>query len=183
MKTTQAWGWLAAGVLAAGLNASYYNGGAQWAHRAVDRVVYRSAAVLALASGHTDSFLAQARFAAAQDQTASCRFATVLTRLQTGAARTETKVARFETMSAREEAALARLEANRARIEAQVEAATARWPVVSADFNPASFNRVIFSPGKVPTVCPRVRVNIPRPPMLRIPATVVHIDMAGAGPV
>jgi hypothetical protein len=58
---TQAWGWLAAGVLAAGLNASYHDGGLQWLHQAVDQVEHGSAAVLALAGGHADLFLAEAR--------------------------------------------------------------------------------------------------------------------------
>ncbi len=55
MKTqmTQAWGWLTAGVLAAGLNASYHDGGLQWAHQVADRVEHGSAAVLALASDLT----------------------------------------------------------------------------------------------------------------------------------
>jgi hypothetical protein len=42
MKTTQAWGWLAAGVLALGLNGIYHDGGAAWAHRAVGRVLTAS---------------------------------------------------------------------------------------------------------------------------------------------
>ncbi len=36
MKTTQGWGWLAAGVLALGLNGIYQDGGAAWAHRIVE---------------------------------------------------------------------------------------------------------------------------------------------------
>jgi hypothetical protein len=58
---TQAWGWLAAAALAAGLNASYHDGGLQWVHQAVDQVEHGSAAVLALAAGHADQFLAEAR--------------------------------------------------------------------------------------------------------------------------
>lgn len=58
---TQAWGWLAAAALAAGLNASYHDGGMQWLHHAVDQVEHSSAAVLALADGHADQFLAEAR--------------------------------------------------------------------------------------------------------------------------
>jgi hypothetical protein len=63
---TQAWGWLAMAVLAAGLNASYHDGGLQWLHRAVDQMEHSSAAVLALAAGHTDQFLAEARLVSSQ---------------------------------------------------------------------------------------------------------------------
>jgi hypothetical protein len=59
---TQAWGWLGAAVLAAGLNASYHDGGLEWAHNAVDQIQHRSAAVLALASGRADQFLAEAKW-------------------------------------------------------------------------------------------------------------------------
>ncbi len=52
-KMTQAWGWLVAAVLAAGLNASYHNGGLQWAHEVAERLDHGSTAALALASGHT----------------------------------------------------------------------------------------------------------------------------------
>ena len=58
---TQAWGWLAAAVLAAGLNSSYHNGGLQWAHEIVDRVQHNSSAVLALATGRADQFMTEAR--------------------------------------------------------------------------------------------------------------------------
>jgi len=43
MKTTQGWGWLAAGVLALGLNGFYQDGGAAWAHRIMDHVTARVA--------------------------------------------------------------------------------------------------------------------------------------------
>ena len=37
MNSTKAWYWVAAGVLALGLNGEYQHGGLQWAHRAVNR--------------------------------------------------------------------------------------------------------------------------------------------------
>src|ERR1700758_1868952 len=58
---TQAWGWLGAAVLAAGLNSSYHNGGLEWVHEIVDRVQYNTGAVLALVTGRADQFLAEAR--------------------------------------------------------------------------------------------------------------------------
>jgi hypothetical protein len=183
MKMKQAWGWLAAGVLAAGLNASYHDGRLGWMHQAVEQVEHNTRAVLALASGHADQFLTEARLVTASEETvpllraplaqgSHCRWATALARVQTRVARTETGFARVEVMSAREEAALARLEANRARIEA--EAARFRVPAVA-------FSSVAF---KTPVVCPQVRVNIPRLPMIKLPEIPkIHIETPGAGPV
>src|ERR1700757_4378157 len=163
MKTNQAWGWLAAGVLAAGLNASYYDGGLQWVHRIADRVGQNSAAVLAVASGRAGQFLAEARMLTARNQTASCPFSAAMARVQSKIARSE---AGFEVMSAREEAQLARFEASRARIEAQ----TAPIRIPPAAFNPVAFRMTGAS------VCPRVRVNVPRMPAVKIPPIpAIHI--------
>lgn len=175
MKTTQAWGWLTAGVLALGLNGFYQDGGVQWAHQMVDRVAYRSEAVLALASGRADQFLSEARLVAGQNETRSCQLGTAMARLQTRMARGQAGFARVEAMTAREEAAMARLEASRARMEAQVE---------RIRFMPA----VVSSPS-VRVVCPRVRVNIPRIqipqvdiPQVKVISPVVNVGV-GSGPV
>jgi hypothetical protein len=171
MKTNQALGWLAAGVLAAGLNASYYDGGLQWVHRIADRVGQNSAAVLAVASGRADQFRAEARMLTARNQTASCPFSTAMARVHSKIARSE---AGFEVMSAREEAQLARFEASRARIEAQ----TARIRIPAAAFNPVAVRMTGAS------VCPRVRINVLRMPAVKIPPiSAIHIDAASAGPV
>ena len=178
MKSTQAWGWLAAGVLALGLNGFYQDGGAQWAHQIVDRVASRSGMVLALASGRTDQFLSEAGLVAPQDEARSCRVATAIARLQTRVARGQSGFARVEAMSAREEAAVARLEANRARIEEQV----ARVRFVSA-----------MSVVRIPP-CPRVSVKVPRIRLQHIEMPQIHIPEVnipalpalpgmGAGPV
>src|SRR5882757_1002103 len=96
---TQAWGWLIAGVLAAGLNASYYDGGLQWAHELADRVEHGSAAVVALASGNAERFLAEAQLVAAKNETASCRLSTAL-RAQGRLARSESRFSRFNNLTA-----------------------------------------------------------------------------------
>jgi hypothetical protein len=175
---TQAWGWLAAGVLALGLNGIYQDGGAEWLHRNVDgviaRIADRSGAVLALAAGRADWFLAKANLAASRNEATSCRVATAMARLQTKIALTQDGFADFEAMSAREEAALARVEANRARIEAQV----AR----------VRFSPVAFDAARSPVICPRVRVSIPRVsiprmPVVRVPAPVVNFESLGGGPI
>ena len=178
MKTTQAWGWLAAGFLALGLNGIYQDCGAEWVHRNVDgaiaRIADRSGAVLALASGRTDWLLAKADLLAARDETASCRVATAMARMQTKIARTQHGLTDFEVMSAGQEAALARVEANRARIEAQV---------ARVRFSPVAFNAVNGA-----VVCPRVRVNIPRVsiprmPAVNIPTPAVNFESSGGGPI
>jgi hypothetical protein len=160
MKSMQGLGWLAAGVLALGLNGIYHDGGAAWARRNVGqvfaRIESRTGPILASAAGRADWFLTQAKITAAQEQTASCRVATAVARFQTKMARSQTGMARVEAMSAREEAAFARIEANRARIEAQL---------ARARFEPAMFNSV---------ACPRVRVSVPQ---VQISAPVVHVDL------
>jgi hypothetical protein len=178
MKNTQAWGWLAAGVLALGLNGVYHDCGAAWAHRTVGRFISRieehSVPVLALAAGRADWLMAktETETAAVRDQTVSCPVASSVARwkasllqrslLQNMGARTQARMARFEEMSGRQEAALARLEAERARIEAR--AARVR-------FAPAAFN---------PAVCPRVRMNIPR---VKISVPEMPLEVLGAGPI
>src|SRR5579863_1711110 len=175
MKTTQGWAWLTAGVLALGLNGFYHDGGAAWAHRIVDRIASQSETLVNLASAHGDRFTERANFVVARNETVSCRLATAIARVQTKIARTQGGVARFEAMSARQQAAWARVEANRARIEAQVG---------RLRLDPVAFSSVT---GPV-VVCPRVRVNVPRVvvpklPVIDIPTPVVHVDLPGNGPV
>lgn len=170
MKSTQAWGWLAAGVLALGLNGIYHDGGAAWAHGVVDRVIASVAepteGVLALATGRVDQFMAKAQSVAAREETATCRLATMMARFQTRMARTQAGFERVEAISARQEARMARVEAERARVEAEIEARMQRVRFAPADFSPV--------------VCPRVRVNVPE---VRISVPEVRVATAGMGPV
>ena len=182
MKNTQGWGWLAVGVLALGLNGVYHDGGACWANRAlaavVNRIEARTRPVLALAAGRADLFVAKTEATAARTQTASCRLATEMARVQSKMAQAQTGFAHLQAMTAREENVFARIEANRARMEAnraRIEAEVAR----------VRFTPVAFDTMKIPTVCPRVRVNIPhvgipRLPVINVPE--VHVDL-NAGPV
>ena len=177
-QITQAWGWLTAAVLAAGLNASYHDGGLQWAHQVAERVEHGSAAVLALASGRADQFLTEARLLTARDETASCPWATMRDRVQSRIDQSmiDRSQAGWDVMSAREEAQLGRLEANRARMEARIAAQTAHVRIAMADFDPLAFKAI-----PAPVVCPRIRVNVPRVPMIKAP--VIHIGTTSAGPV
>lgn len=180
MKTmTQAWGWLAAGVLAAGLNASYYDGGLQWAHEIAERAQHSSTAVLALASGHADQLLAEARLLAARNETTSCRFATALARVQTKLARSESAVDRFDAMSARQEAQFARFEATRARVEERIADRAAHIHIPAEAFAPVALKAI-----PAQNICPRIRVSVPQVPMMRMPvAPEIHVEMSGTGPV
>jgi len=172
----QGWYWLAAGVMALGLNGVYHQGGAEWTHRLVNR----SAAVVALASGRAERFLGFAR-----EQTLLCRGATEMARFQTKIARTQTVFAHFDAMTAQQEAGLARLEANRAQFEAgraRMEAQVARLDYASASLSP-EFGAA-FGPKriKLPVICPRLRVNIPRT-LVRVPAPTVRVETLSAGPI
>jgi hypothetical protein len=172
---TEAWGWLAAGVLALGLNGVYHDGGAVWLHRNVDRVIARvadrSGAMLALATGRADWFMAKAHLAAARNEPVACPVQTALARVETRMAHARGGIQEFEEMSARQEAALARLEADRARMEAQL----ARL----------RFSPVAMSEPKIAVICPWVRVEIPRVniPMVRVSAPVVRVGELGSGPI
>jgi hypothetical protein len=182
-KMTEAWGWLVVGVLAAGLNASYHNGGLQWAHEIADRAENGSAAVLALASGNADQFLAQARTLTARSEASSCRISSAMSRVQSGIAHSEAGFDRFEAMSARQQAQLDRMQASRermqARIEAKIATQTTHLRIASATFAPLALKSI-----PAPVVCPRVRVDVPRMPMIKMPALpVIHIDTGLAGPV
>src|ERR1700730_11110718 len=166
MKTTQAWGWLIAGVLAAGMNASYHNGGLQWAHEVADRGEYCSAAVMALVSGRADQFLTEARLLTVQDQStqeqstqqqpASCRYAMTIARVQNRIDRSQATFDRMEDLSERQQA---RLEANHARMEARIAGHMAHLRIATADFAPVALRAM-----PSPVVCPRVRVSVPRLP-------------------
>src|SRR5580692_651800 len=176
MKITQAYAWLAAGVLAAGLNASYHDGGLQRVHEMVDRVGENSAAVLTLASGRADEFLSEMRWVTEREKTASCPLARALARVQgrisqTEIARNQERLDRLEAMADREQA---RMEFNRARIEAQI----IRIHVPAMALKP-----MVFSAPKL-SACPRVRVSMPRLPRIQVPEIpVIHVESASSGPI
>lgn len=186
MKTTQGLGWLAAGVVALGLNGFYHDGGLELAHRVADRISARSEAVVAMASERADYLLARVEMVSARGETQSCRLNSAVGRWQAKFARTqtgftETKIAdvrsaradrefaRFEAMSDRQKAQMERLEANRPRIGARA----------------ARFRFAAFAPAvkvaEVSIVCPRMRVFVPQPD---IHISVPSISVAsGTGPI
>jgi hypothetical protein len=168
----QAWGWLAAAVVAAGLNASYHDGGLQWVHEAVDQVKHNTNAVLALATGRGDQFMAEAELVAVRRDPTPCPFAAEVADARHISPR-EFRVERVEAFSARQQAELARLEVNRARIESKL--AHLRIPAVA-------LNQVVVQSNA--PLCPRIHVSIPRIPAMKMPATpVVHVEKSGFGSV
>lgn len=171
MKTTQAWGWLTAGVLALGLNGLYQDVGAQWAHRMVAEAAFHANTMLAPLAGRVDQFLTNARMVAARHEAQSCRLSSAVARIQSSAARAHSGIARVEAMSAREQAQLARLEANRARIEAQV---------ARAQFANIAIDPIEFNAPSVHVNCPRVRVIVPQLPVMMKP---VRVETTGTGPI
>jgi hypothetical protein len=206
---TQAWGWLAAAVLAAGLNSSYHNGGLEWAHEIVNSAQHNTNAVLALATGRADRFLAEARMlqldrrqdgALDADDTAvnvevrHCPLAAAIARAQNSFDQSQAEFDDVQALSAREQAKLARLEANRARIEAQVDAKLAGMEFARNKFRIAdnfSSTDIDFDPVvvQVPRIhCPRVHVAMPHIPRVRvqiprIEVPVVQIDNGDEGPI
>jgi hypothetical protein len=174
---TQAWGWLMAAVLAAGLNAHYHDGGLEWAHQIIGEVDHNAAAVLALASGNADQFLIQARHVVAHNETPSCPFEAALAQVESRMAESQAEFDSYDAMSARQQARLARLEANRERVQARLAAEASRFHFAMVDFNPADFSTIKTSS------CPRVRVKVPRVPMVNVPSPMVHVDVPGPGPI
>jgi hypothetical protein len=166
----QAWGWLTVAVLAAGLNASYHDGGLAWAHRIAFQVEHNTSAVLALATGHADQFLTEARLLTPPEAAPNCRLSTAIARVESRVARSDAAFDRWVAVSDRQEA---QIEASRARMEAEL--AHIRIPA-------AAFSPVVVRMPRV--ACPRSFVNMPQIPRIKMPTVpVVHIDAPGAGPV
>lgn len=177
---TQAWGWFVAGVVALGVNGLYHDGGLDWAHRIAAQVQYKANALL---SGRAGQLLAEAQAFAGRNETASTRIASAAAEVQSQVAHSQAGLARFEAMTAREQAACARIEANRARMEAQrakMEARMAAHVRVPADVVVPVDVPVHV---KVPMLCPRVRISVPRAPLVRVPVRAIQVDAGGAGPV
>ena len=208
---TQAWGWLTVAVLAAGINSSYHEGGMQWAHEIADRVQHNTGAVLALATGRADQFLAEARMlkvnraadadvdieATADNDSARCPFSMAVTRVQRSLDESQSKFDRFQALSDREEARLARVEAYRARVAARIQSKLARVQSANSKFHfsDASFTFAdnSFTPVvvNVPQIrCQHVRVSVPRAPRVHVriprvnvPTPVVEVDSSDQGPI
>jgi hypothetical protein len=201
MKMRQAWTWLFAGVIAAGLNATYHDGGMQWAHRAIELTGHNAEAVLALATGRADRFVLAANMIREQRESAACPLSQawdeirsrvqgrvennvaseaqqkVWDKIQSRVAARQSQADRFRVMTARQEAEMDRWEAQRDRIQARVE----RLRIPSATFNPVQFRTIMVN--STPA-CSRIRVNVPQIPMIKMPAIPeVHVETGSVGPI
>lgn len=188
MKSIQGLGWLAAGVVALGLNGFYHDGGLALAHRVADRISASSEAIVARASERTDELVARVEMVPAVEQTRSCRLTNAAAHLQTRIARVQAKFdgvesaradkafARFAAMSDREQADMHLLQANRTLVEAR-----------AAHFRLAGFDPVVVKVSRVPVVCPRVRVLVPRieisQPDIHVSMPSIRISTSGQGPL
>jgi hypothetical protein len=203
---TQAMGWLAAAVVAAGLNASYHQGGMQWAHRVADQIEYRTGAVIALAAGHAERFFAETQLAKAElvnEQLAnekvqalggasSCPLERAIAQVQSRIADSQTRFERFNdrlqtVVSAREAKEQARMEDRAARMEAQrdrIEAKVSSLHIPAMTFSSVNVPMPKIDIPKI-DVCPRIRVSVPQVPTIRIPQVEVpsmpeiHINIPG----
>jgi hypothetical protein len=172
-KSAQGWYWLAAGVLALGLNGVYHDGGANCAREAVNRFLNRSEMYAELIPGRaqqvSQEMIGKLRLARAGNHASSCRLATATARQTRLAnvvlARTQAKFDRMQAMADQRTAALDRVEAQVARL----------------DFEPAMVEAT-----SVRGICPRARVAVPsiqvnvpaiRVPEITVPA--VHINTLG----
>lgn len=159
MKSTQAWGWLAAAVLAAGLNAAYHDGSFAWAHRIADQAQHVSGAVVALASGRADRFLAEAETLTARNNDEMTVLSdTTEAQADREMARAEAAYARVEAFSAREQAHCARIRAEHAHMAARIAAHHAVMQGPNGEID-AAF-RTIEIP-EIPAMSP-VRIEIPQ---------------------
>ena len=195
---TQAWRWLVAGVVAAGLNASFHQGGLRWAHQIAQDVEHNSAAVIALASGRADEFLAQARLLTISVPKDPCAAEEPVGVEVAELAKAEpgfdlpahftniqpVKEYQSERVQAevRQEMTRAHLEVLRARLQAQMAEQSSHFRDASASFDQGVLRRISseFSQIKFPE-CSRVRVSFPKVPAVKIPA--VRVDAVTAGPV
>ncbi len=169
----QAFGWLAAGVLAAGLNASYHNGGLEWVHRIADKVSYNTNAVLALATGNADRLYNEARRARGREANSSCRLSLAMARVQNAIPLSNIAFAQFDRISDRQKAQLDRLSARGVQMEARL---------VRVNLPEVAVAPVVVNVPDV-HVCPRVRVNVPHVSVKAPVVPEIHIEMPSADPI
>jgi hypothetical protein len=185
MKT--AYGWLLAGVAALGLNGFYQDGGAQRVHQFIGRIGHRTEAVIALATGNADRFLAEASIIAAHETKTDCPPVTpvapelhvarlnfspaawtkfqdqIPARVQAKSDRDLARITREQDLArARVEVQLARIEAARDRMQAQWD----RDQTLALTVNPVT----VRLPNLPKIDCARVDVKVPQIPSIRIPA-------------
>jgi hypothetical protein len=98
--------------------------------------------------------------------------------VQAKIARSETNFARLETISARRQARLAQWQARLPRMEAEMAASRARQQLTTLTFNP-----IVLKTAEIPAHCQKIRINLPRMPVVQTPDPVIHFDVSEADPI
>ncbi|PYX60536.1 MAG: hypothetical protein DMG73_06120 [Acidobacteria bacterium] len=112
MASAKAWYWVAAGVLALGLNSEYQSGRLAWAHRAVDR----SMALMERASDNGLRYVALAEIMLGHRQAEFGPAQVALARVQTKVACARMALAQREIEKARPQLVKARFESEKAHL-------------------------------------------------------------------
>ncbi|HET9406151.1 MAG TPA: hypothetical protein VFO39_02835 [Candidatus Sulfotelmatobacter sp.] len=171
MKSTSAWAWLTAGVMALGLNGIYQDGGAQWLHEWIGTATDRAAAVVDLASGRADQFFVEARNVSEQSEASSCRVSAAVARIR-AAARSQARCPRTQAVLY-----------SRQRgewIQWQVE--QARRNAATARLAATSLRGIDLSNLRVPNMGREIRVFVATP-QVRIPEVEMPENSSGPNPI
>jgi len=179
MASTKAWYWMAAGVLALGMNSEYQHGGLQWAHRAVDRG--REFAACVETSSHR--YLAMAKLMFGNDPTPEVPTELAMARVQEQMDVVQQKLEQKRIQIENVDRINEQIEPTMIRAQAAMERAQVRIDMAQMKAEMKA-NRVAY-------LCPRMQkmsfkvpdvpnVKVPRidPPTVngrRIPRIVVHV--------
>jgi len=145
MASAKAWYWVAAGVLALGLNSEYQRGRLEWAHRAVDR----SLALTESASDQGARYVALAEIMLGHRQAEFGPARTALAGVQTKVACARMALAQRELERARPQLVKARFEMEKAYL---IAVTGDRMALVTCPHQPEVRVRV-----------PRIMVDVPEP--------------------
>jgi len=178
MASDRAWYWLAAGVLALGLNGAYQDGEFQWVHRLANH----SACLMERASGEGLRMLATAEVMLGRNPESLARTEATLQKLQMRIACKRIEMTRQEVDMAQVQRALAaaRIDQQMAKVQASMDRVrmititrTSRVP------NCPELSRVIVMPN-----VPRVDLsNLPEVSIPEIPAMLSAPRMKANGPI
>lgn len=192
MASKKAWYWLAAGVLALGLNSEYQSGKFQFIHRALDHSMavadaYARCAGRYLAQAHLVLSLMHDNHAPAHPVLEDADVRNVLANEQVEIAAAEAEMARQEVEQRRSEIqeAMREMQSRRSELEA-----AQRIAIESAgrniEFCPGSQHiRVAVPQVRIPQVSvtvPQIHVAVPRV-NVQVPAIRVHVPQINVAPI
>jgi hypothetical protein len=180
MNSTKAWYWVAAGVLALGLNSEYQRGGLQWAHR----VVSRGHEVVACAQLTSRRYLAMAKLMFGTDPDPELPSEAVLAQVQESVDGIQNRIAHkhiqienIERLDEKIQPSMMRAEMAMERAQIKIDMAQMRAEMRSnrAGYLCPRMRKMTFTVPEVPNM--RVpRVNIPKI-VVRVPQ-VPEVDLS-----